>query len=107
MGTGEFIKKMDHESINYFKSGAEIAEFFRTTFPMSETEGDKLAGYMKGHGYLLGYRDGKLYRGDLYRGPDKKADGGGQKASGKYVHEDLRGSQGGGVFRSPLFQHCF
>ena len=56
MGTGEFIEEMDNESMNYFKSGAEIAEFFRTTFPMSETEGDKLAGYMKGHGYLLGYR---------------------------------------------------
>lgn len=65
MGTGEFIEEMDHESINYFKSGAEIAEFFRNTFPMSETEGDRLAGYMEGHGYLLGDRDGKLYRGDL------------------------------------------
>lgn len=52
MGTGEFIEEMDHESINYFKSGAEIAEFFRNTFPMSETEGDRLAGYMEGHGYL-------------------------------------------------------
>ena len=71
MGTGEFIEEMDHESINYFKSGAEIAEFFRTTFPMSETEGDKLAGYMKGHGYLLGCRDGKLYRGDLCCEPDE------------------------------------
>ena len=71
MGTGEFIKKMDHESINYFKSGAEIAEFFRTTFPMSEAEGDKLVGYMEGHGYLLGNRDGKLYRGDLCCEPDE------------------------------------
>lgn len=65
MGTGEFIEEMDHESMNYFKSGAELAEFIRTTFPMSETEGDRLAGYMEGHGYLLGDRDGKLYRGDL------------------------------------------
>lgn len=34
MGTKEFIEEMDNESMNYFKSGAEIAEFFRTTFPM-------------------------------------------------------------------------
>ena len=57
--------------MNYFKSGAEIAEFFRTTFPMSEAEGDKLVGYMEGHGYLLGNRDGKLYRGDLCCEPDE------------------------------------
>ena len=62
---------MDNESMNYFKSGAEIAEFFRTTFPMSEAEGDKLVGYMEGHGYLLGNRDGKLYRGDLCCEPDE------------------------------------
>lgn len=71
MGTGEFIEEMDHESMNYFKSGAELAEFFRTTFSMSEAEGDRLAGYMEGHGYLLGYRDGKLYRGDLCCEPDE------------------------------------
>lgn len=71
MGTGEFIEEMDNESMNYFKSGAEIAEFFRTTFPMSEAEGDKLVGYMEGHGYLLGNRDGKLYRGDLCCEPDE------------------------------------
>ena len=70
MGTGEFIEEMDDENMNYFKSGAEIAEFFRTTFLISETEGDRLAGFMEGHGYLLGYRDGKLYRGDLCCEPD-------------------------------------
>lgn len=70
MGTGEFIEEMDDENMNYFKSGAEIAEFFRTTFPISETEGDRLADFMEGHGYLLEYRDGKLYRGDLCCEPD-------------------------------------
>lgn len=70
MGSGEFIEKIDNESLRYFKRGAEMAEFFRTTFLMSETEGDRLVGYMEGHGYLLGHRDGKLYRGDLCYGHD-------------------------------------
>ena len=70
MGTGEFIEKMDNEGLRCFKSGVEIAEFFRSTFPMSETEGDRLVRYMEGHGYLLGHKDGKLYRGDLCYGAD-------------------------------------
>ena len=32
--------------------------------------GDRLVGYMEGHGYLLGHKDGKLYRGDLCYGAD-------------------------------------
>lgn len=65
MGAGEFIEKMDNVSLRCFERGAEIAEFLRPIFPMSEIEGDRLVGYMEGHGYLLGSRDGKLYRGDL------------------------------------------
>lgn len=48
-----------------FKDGKELAEFFKETFPLTEEGAQKLLGYMEGHEFLLGHRDGKLYRGDL------------------------------------------
>ena len=36
-----------------------------TPFELSETEADKLLGYMSGHDFLLGEKEGKLFRGDL------------------------------------------
>lgn len=46
-------------------SGKELAAFLETTFPMTEQEADLLVGYMEGHNYNLGHKDGVLYRGDL------------------------------------------
>ena len=54
-----------------FSDGKELAEFFKETFPMTEEEGEKLIGYMDGHGYLLGHMDGGVFRGDLCDEQDK------------------------------------
>lgn len=71
MGAIEFTGKFDGVSLRYLNNGKEFIEFLGSTFPMSEIEGDRLVGYMKGHGYLLAHKDGKLYRGDLcYRADD-------------------------------------
>ena len=49
----EFIKKIDGSGLRYLDNGKEFIEFLESTFPMSEIEGDRLVGYMEGHGYLL------------------------------------------------------
>lgn len=54
-----------------FKDGKELAEFFKETFPMTEDEGEKLIGYMEGHDYCLGHRNGEMYRGDFCYEQDK------------------------------------
>ena len=67
----EFTEKLDGAGPRYLDNGKEFIEFLESTFPMSEIEGDRLVGYMEGHGYLLGHKDGRLYRGDLcYRADD-------------------------------------
>ena len=66
----EFTEKLDGAGPRYLDNGKEFIEFLGSAFPMSETEGDRLVGYMEGHGYLLGHKDGKLYRGDLCYGAD-------------------------------------
>lgn len=65
--TGLFTElRVDKRAIpDRFRGGKELAEFLEPTFPITETEGDKLLGYMDGHGFLLGHKDGELYRGDL------------------------------------------
>lgn len=50
---------------DYFQSGNELAAFLEPVFPIIGQEGDKLLGYMEEHGFLLGQKDGELYRGDL------------------------------------------
>lgn len=40
-------------------------------FPMSEKEADLLLGYMEGHEFLLGKKEGKLFRGDLCYAQEK------------------------------------
>lgn len=54
-----------------FKDGKALAEFFKETFPMTEEEGQKVVDYMEGQGYLLGYMDGGMFRGDLCDEQDK------------------------------------
>lgn len=55
----------DGREPDFIKDGKELAAFLGQTFPLTDEEGDKLVGYMEGHGYLLGKKDGQLYRGDL------------------------------------------
>lgn len=64
------IPKMDEkrsfgQEPDCFQSGKALTEFLKTTFPITEVEGNKLIDYMEGHGFLLGCKDGELYRGDL------------------------------------------
>lgn len=65
MGVIELIERSDEARLRCLNNGREIVEFLGSIFPMSETEGDRLIGYMEGHGYLLAHKDGALYRGDL------------------------------------------
>lgn len=58
-------REMKAQEPDYFQSGKELAEFLEPTFPITEEEGNKLVGYMEGHGFLLGQKNGELYRGDL------------------------------------------
>ncbi len=50
-----------------FSSAAELVSFAENSlnFPMSEKEAEILMGYMEGHEFLLGEKEGKLFRGDL------------------------------------------
>ncbi len=58
-------RERDKQEPDCFQGGKELADFLEPTFPITEIEGEKLLGYMEGHGFLLGYKDGELYRGDL------------------------------------------
>lgn len=71
MGVIELIERSDEARLRCLNNGREIVEFLGSIFPMSGIEGDRLIGYMEGHGYLLAHKDGALYRGDLcYRADD-------------------------------------
>lgn len=71
--TGDELTMLEYQA-NYleepvlFSSGADFAKFMgicKTPFELTETEADKLLGYMEGHDFLIGEKDGKLFRGDL------------------------------------------
>ncbi len=71
--TGDELTMLEYQA-NYleepviFSSGADFAKFMgicKTPFELTETEADKLLGYMEGHDFLVGEKDGKLFRGDL------------------------------------------
>lgn len=71
--TGENLSAAEYlanygEEPEHFKSGAELVRFMDENdmlFHMTEKEADVLLGYLSGHEFLLGEKDGKLYRGDL------------------------------------------
>lgn len=48
-----------------FQDGKELSLFLGQMISITAQESDVLFGYTEGHGYALGCRDGKLYRGDL------------------------------------------
>lgn len=63
------LGKRGGQELDRVRDGKELAVFLGQTFPITDEEGDKLVGYMEGHDYLLGTRDGQLYRGDLCYDP--------------------------------------
>lgn len=55
------------EEPNCFSSGAEFASFMNEkdmSFPLTEKEADILLGYLRGCDFVLGEKEGKLFRGD-------------------------------------------
>lgn len=77
--TGEEMTMLEYRA-NYleepecFSCGADLMKFLEasdTPFELSETEADKMLGYMSGHDFLLGKKEGKLFRGDLSNQTDK------------------------------------
>lgn len=56
------------EEPNCFSSGAEFASFMNEkdmSFPLTEKEADILLGYLRGCDFVLGEKEGKLFRGDM------------------------------------------
>lgn len=48
-----------------FQNSQELSMFLGQAIPITDKESDVLFGYMEGHGYALGCREGKLFRGNL------------------------------------------
>ena len=51
-----------------FSTAAELVEFMDTNdmlFHLSDKEAEILLNYLSGHDFILGHKDGKLFRGDL------------------------------------------
>lgn len=74
--TGEQIylsQAMEGREPEPFGDARELEEFCGETFPITEEEGRTLMEYMEGHGYLLGRKDGELFRGDLCFGQGEVA----------------------------------
>lgn len=67
-GSLQEVEIKGHEEPKPFAFGAELVRFMDENdmlFHMTEKEADMLLGYLGGHDFLLGEKDGKLYRGDL------------------------------------------
>lgn len=71
--TGEDLTMLEYRA-NYleepdcFSSAKDFVQFMGagdTPFELTETEADKLLGYMSGQDFLLGKKEGRLFRGDL------------------------------------------
>lgn len=65
MNTIDVQKEVLAEEPDFFQTVDEFVAFLEPAFPITEQEGGKLLGYMEGHEFLLGHKDGELYRGDL------------------------------------------
>lgn len=61
------------EAPDEFISVADMVSFVKKdlNFPLTEKEADVLSGYVKGHGLILGRKEGKLLWGDLCHECDK------------------------------------
>lgn len=71
--TGEEMTMLEYRA-NYveepecFACGADLMKFMGACdipFELTEIEADKLLGYMEKHDFLLGEKEGKVFRGDL------------------------------------------
>lgn len=68
MKIGEFLLKGKEPEPEFIQTAEELVEFLDVQdmlLHMTEKEADVLLGYIEGHDYLLGEKDGRLYRGDL------------------------------------------
>lgn len=65
MDTIDVQKEVLEEEPDFFQTVDEFVSFLEPVFPITEQEGGKLLGYMEGHEFPLGHKDGELYRGDL------------------------------------------
>lgn len=70
--TGDDLTMLEYRA-NYgmepenFVDAALLVQFmnqYETPFELSEIEADKLLDYMSGHDFILGHKDGRLFRGD-------------------------------------------
>lgn len=60
------------EEPDWFPSGAEFARFMNEddrSFPLTEKEAEILLGYLGGSDFILGQKEGKLFRGDTDYAP--------------------------------------
>ena len=56
-------RRVDQETVpKHLPDGKALSAFLENRFPVSEEEGEKLLAYMEGNGYILGCRQGELYR---------------------------------------------
>lgn len=61
MGTGDV-------SITEIRQPEELLAFIKenaVSIVMTDKEAEMLLGYMEGHDYVVGFAEGRLYRGDL------------------------------------------
>lgn len=60
------VTNLTGEDIHIFKDGKDLSEYQNSNegIHMTDKEADMLLGYMEGHGFHLGIKDGKLYRGN-------------------------------------------
>lgn len=67
-------RRVDQEVVpESFRDGKALSDFLGDIFPVSEEEGKKLLAYMEGHGYILGSRQGELYRHGIGQDDGKTA----------------------------------
>lgn len=67
-------KQRDAEGYEAIPTGAELIKFMEEngiSFQMNEKEANLICGYMDGHGYVVGQKDGQLCRGDLCAETDR------------------------------------
>ena len=70
----EHEKQRDAEGYETIPTGAGLISFMEghgISFQMNEQEADLLCGYMDGHGYVIGQKDGQLCRGNLCEETDR------------------------------------
>lgn len=70
----EHEEQHDTEGYETIPTGAGLISFMEEhgiSFQMDEKEADLICGYMDGHGYVVGHKDGQLCRGDLCAETDR------------------------------------